>query len=73
MAAETHLFDDLKLNRQILNAIDDLGFEKPTEIQSKVIPVALAGHDLFGIAQTGTGKTLAFVAPLVMKVKYAQG
>ncbi|HEY9116644.1 MAG TPA: DEAD/DEAH box helicase [Roseivirga sp.] len=73
MAAEVQLFEDLKLNRQILNAIDDLGFEKPTEIQSKVIPVAMAGHDLFGIAQTGTGKTLAFVAPLVMKIKYAQG
>lgn len=73
MAAEVQLFEDLKLNRQILNAIDDLGFEKPTEIQSKVIPIAMAGHDLFGIAQTGTGKTLAFVAPLVMKIKYAQG
>ncbi len=73
MAAEIQLFEDLKLNRQILNAIEDLGFEKPTEIQSKVIPVAMAGHDLFGIAQTGTGKTLAFVAPLVMKIKFAQG
>lgn len=73
MAEEVQLFEDLKLNRQILNAIEDLGFEKPTEIQSKVIPVALAGHDLFGIAQTGTGKTLAFVAPLIMKLKYAQG
>ena len=73
MAEEVQLFEDLKLNKQILNAIDDLGFEKPTEIQSKVIPIAIAGHDLFGIAQTGTGKTLAFVAPLIMKVKYAQG
>ncbi|WP_420385441.1 DEAD/DEAH box helicase [Roseivirga sp.] len=73
MAEEVQLFEDLKLNRQILNAIEDLGFTKPTEIQSKVIPVALAGHDLFGIAQTGTGKTLAFVAPLIMKLKYAQG
>lgn len=73
MAVEDQLFEDLKLNRQILNAIDDLGFEKPTEIQHKVIPVASAGHDLFGIAQTGTGKTLAFVAPLIMKIKYAQG
>ena len=73
MAAEVQLFEDLKLNRQILNAIDDLGFERPTEIQAKVVPVATAGHDLFGIAQTGTGKTLAFVAPLIMKIKYAQG
>lgn len=73
MAEEVQLFEALKLNRQILNAIEDLGFEKPTEIQSKVIPIASAGHDLFGIAQTGTGKTLAFVAPLIMKIKYAQG
>lgn len=73
MAEEVQLFEELKLNKQILNAIEDLGFEKPTEIQSKVIPMALAGHDLFGIAQTGTGKTLAFVAPLIMKIKYAKG
>ncbi|WP_421987281.1 DEAD/DEAH box helicase [Roseivirga sp.] len=56
-----------------MNAIGDLGFSKPTEIQQKAIPVALAGHDLLGIAQTGTGKTLAFATPLIMKVKYAQG
>ncbi|NVK84732.1 MAG: DEAD/DEAH box helicase, partial [Cytophagia bacterium] len=73
MAEEVQLFEDLKLNKQILNAIEDLGFTKPTEIQSKVVPIASAGHDLFGIAQTGTGKTLAFVAPLIMKIKYAQG
>lgn len=73
MAEKVEKFDKLKLNRQILNAIDDLGFTQPTEIQQKAIPLALAGHDLLGIAQTGTGKTLAFVAPLIMKLKYAQG
>lgn len=73
MAVEIQNFDELKLNRQILNAIEELGFTKPTEIQQKAIPIALAGHDLLGIAQTGTGKTLAFVSPLIMKVKYAQG
>ena len=73
MAEKVEKFDELKLNRQILNAIDDLGFTQPTEIQQKAIPLALAGHDLLGIAQTGTGKTLAFVAPLIMKLKYAQG
>lgn len=73
MADKVKNFEDLKLNRQILNAIDDLGFDKPTEIQRKAIPLALAGHDLLGIAQTGTGKTMAFVAPLIMKLKYAQG
>ncbi len=73
MAVEIQNFEDLKLNRQVLNAIDDLGFSVPTEIQRKAIPIALAGHDLLGIAQTGTGKTLAFATPLIMKVKYAQG
>lgn len=73
MAVEIQNFEDLKLNRQVLNAIEELGFSKPTEIQQKAIPIALAGHDLLGIAQTGTGKTLAFVSPLIMKVKYAQG
>lgn len=73
MAVEIQNFEDLRLNRQILNAIGELGFTKPTEIQRKAIPIALAGHDLLGIAQTGTGKTLAFATPLIMKVKYAQG
>lgn len=73
MAVEIQNFSDLKLNRQILNAIDELGFTIPTEIQRKAIPIALSGHDLLGIAQTGTGKTLAFATPLIMKVKYAQG
>lgn len=73
MAVEIQNFEDLKLNRQILNAIEELGFTNPTEIQRKAIPIALAGHDLLGIAQTGTGKTLAFATPLIMKTKYAQG
>ncbi len=66
-------FDDLKLNKQVLNAIEEQGFTKPTEIQQKSIPITMAGHDVLGIAQTGTGKTLAFLAPLIMKIKYAQG
>lgn len=73
MAVEIQNFSDLKLNRQILNAIGELGFTIPTEIQRKAIPIALSGHDLLGIAQTGTGKTLAFATPLIMKIKYAQG
>ncbi|MCF6361740.1 MAG: DEAD/DEAH box helicase [Cyclobacteriaceae bacterium] len=66
-------FQDLKLNRQLLNAIDDARYEKPTAIQQKAIPLVLNGHDLMGIAQTGTGKTAAFVLPILMKIKYAQG
>jgi ATP-dependent RNA helicase RhlE len=66
-------FEDFKLNRQLLNAIEDAGYETPTEIQIQAIPLIMAGHDLLGIAQTGTGKTAAYLLPLLMKVKYAQG
>ncbi|PWJ41974.1 DEAD/DEAH box helicase [Sediminitomix flava] len=72
-STNTNGFEQFKLNRQLLNAIDDLGFTAPSPIQEKAIPLALAGHDLFGIAQTGTGKTAAFVLPILMKIKYAQG
>ncbi len=66
-------FEDLKLNRQLLNAIAEAGYQEPTEIQEKAIPLILAGHDVLGIAQTGTGKTAAYALPLLMKLKYAQG
>jgi ATP-dependent RNA helicase RhlE len=66
-------FDDFKFNRQILNAIADAGYAEPTLIQQKAIPPILNGQDVMGIAQTGTGKTAAYVLPIVMKLKYAQG
>jgi len=66
-------FDDFKLNRQILNAIADAGYTQPTPIQEKAISPILSGQDIMGIAQTGTGKTAAYVLPMIMKMKYAQG
>lgn len=66
-------FEDFALNRQLLNAVDDLGYTEPSPIQQKAIPLILQGHDVLGIAQTGTGKTAAFVLPLLMITKYAQG
>jgi len=66
-------FEDLKITRQFLNAIEDWGFETPTEIQSKAIPPIRSGQDLIGIAQTGTGKTAAYLLPTLQKLKYAQG
>ncbi|QBQ42378.1 DEAD/DEAH box helicase [Sphingobacterium psychroaquaticum] len=66
-------FEDFKFNKQILNAIAEAGYDAPTEIQQKAITPILAGQDVMGIAQTGTGKTAAFVLPLLMKLKYAQG
>lgn len=70
---EAPTFEDFKLNRQLLNALADAGFTTPTEIQQKAIPVILGGQEVIGIAQTGTGKTAAYLLPLLMKVKFAQG
>lgn len=72
MSINIQSFSDFKLNKQILNAIEEAGYTSPTPIQQKAIPLSLSGHDVMGIAQTGTGKTAAFVLPLLMKLKYAQ-
>lgn len=73
MANNIENFSDFKFNKQILNAIAEAGYTTPTPIQKKAIPLILSGHDVMGIAQTGTGKTAAFVLPVLMKLKYAQG
>ena len=57
----------------MLDAVADTGFESPTEIQQKCIPLIMGGQHVIGIAQTGTGKTAAYLLPLIMKVRYAQG
>ncbi|MBB6460798.1 DEAD/DEAH box helicase [Flammeovirga kamogawensis] len=66
-------FRKFKLNKQLYTVCDELGYTEPTPIQDKAIPLVLSGHDLFGIAQTGTGKTAAYLLPLLFKAKYAQG
>ncbi len=66
-------FEQLKLNKQLLQAIAEAGYSQPTAIQHKAIPRILGGHDVVGIAQTGTGKTAAYVLPLLMKLRYPQG
>ena len=58
-------FRTLGLDDRILQAIDEAGYTEPTPIQAAAVPLALAGHDLIGIAQTGTGKTAAFTLPLL--------
>lgn len=65
-------FDELKITRQFLNAVEELGYAAPTEIQCAVIPRVLAGQDVVGIAQTGTGKTAAYVLPLLQLLKFHQ-
>jgi ATP-dependent RNA helicase RhlE len=66
-------FDNFDFNRQILDAIADAGYTEATPIQEKAIPPITNGQDVMGIAQTGTGKTAAYVLPILMKLKYAQG
>lgn len=66
-------FDALGLNPQLRRAVTNLGYTVPTEIQQKAIPVALAGQDVLGIAQTGTGKTAAYLLPMLRKLNFAQG
>lgn len=58
-------FEELNLNKSILRAIEDLELENPTPIQEQVFSVAMSGRDICGIAQTGTGKTLAYLLPLL--------
>src|SRR6195256_6417760 len=61
-------FRALNLSPQILNAVHDAGYTEPTPIQVAAIPLILAGHDVIGIAQTGTGKTAAFVLPILTRL-----
>lgn len=65
-------FEEFRFNKQLLEAIRDNGFTEPTPIQEKAIPPILAGQDVMGVAQTGTGKTAAYVLPLLMKLRYAR-
>lgn len=62
-------FNDLKLDDKILQSIDAMGFEEPSQIQAEAIPVILEGNDIIGQAQTGTGKTLAFGAPMMSMIE----
>ena len=62
------LFKELNLSKPILSAIEEIGFEQATPIQEQAIPIALAGKDVIGQAQTGTGKTAAFAIPFLEKV-----
>ena len=59
------IFDELDLNPELLESIDYMGFKETTPIQEKAIPVILAGSDLIACAQTGTGKTAAFLLPIM--------
>ena len=64
-----HNFDQLNLSSDSLKILKGLKFENPTPIQEKVIPVALQGNDVMGTAQTGSGKTLSYILPIVEKLR----
>ena len=61
-------FEDLSLDAALLAAVRDAGFTEPTPIQAQAIPLVLAGRDVLGAAQTGTGKTAAFVLPILQRL-----
>jgi ATP-dependent RNA helicase RhlE len=68
-----HGFDGLGLLPNILNRLTNAGFHQPTPIQAQSIPIAVEGKDLIGIAQTGTGKTLAFSLPMIQRLAKEKG
>src|SRR5690606_33386206 len=68
MTFETRPFEALGLSPALLRALAENGFTAPTPIQAQAIPLALAGNDLLGGAQTGTGKTAAFGLPLLQRL-----
>src|SRR5438046_3188387 len=64
----TKLFSELGLSPEVLKAIDKMGFEQAAPIQAEAIPVLMAGGDVVGQSQTGSGKTAAFAIPAIEKV-----
>ncbi|MFW6351661.1 MAG: DEAD/DEAH box helicase [Bacteroidota bacterium] len=62
-------FEDFKLNEDLLEGLDSMGYGEATPVQDQAIPVILEGRDLIACAQTGTGKTAAFILPLIHKIR----
>lgn len=66
-------FEQFNLPKSVQKAIADLGFTSPTPIQEKTFSVIMSGRDMMGIAQTGTGKTFAYLLPLLKLYKFTPG
>lgn len=66
-------FEELKISKSLLKSLDEVGFTEPTPIQESAIPVINSGMNLVGIAQTGTGKTAAYLLPLLTKLVRSEG
>ena len=71
-APVTPTFSDLGLSEPVLKALKDIGYETPSAIQAATIPALLAGRDVVGLAQTGTGKTAAFALPILSRLDVSQ-
>ena len=64
-------FENLNLNKALISSLDDLGYIQATPIQEMAFPVIMSGKDLIGIAQTGTGKTFAYLLPILRQLKFS--
>lgn len=64
-------FEQLNLDKPLINALNDLGYVQPTPIQEKAFSLIMSGKDIVGIAQTGTGKTFAYLLPILRQLKYS--
>ena len=64
-------FEELKIHKSQLKALNDLGLKTPTPIQVKSLPAILSGNDVVGLAQTGTGKTFAYLLPLLKQLTFS--
>lgn len=65
-------FDELNINKPLLNALNDLGYFHPTPIQKAAFSTIMSGRDVVGVAQTGTGKTFAFLLPIIRQHKFTK-
>jgi ATP-dependent RNA helicase RhlE len=66
-------FEELKVSRSLLMALDEIGFKVPTPVQELTIPIISSGINVVGVAQTGTGKTAAYLLPLITKLQKSEG
>src|SRR5688572_26486696 len=65
-------FKEFNLTKPLLNALDDMGFTNPTAIQDKAFSVIMSGRDAIGLAQTGTGKTIAYLLPCLRQWAFSK-
>jgi ATP-dependent RNA helicase RhlE len=65
------IFEDLNINKPLLQALEDLEYTNPTPIQEQVYPLIMSGRDVLGVAQTGTGKTMAYILPILQLLKFS--